>query len=319
MSQGLLAFSVVIPLHNKLPFIRETLRSAIHQRHKAAEIIIVDDGSTDGGPEAISDLLGPDVRLIRQPNSGPGPARNRGFAESRFDWVALLDADDLWLPEHLAVLAKLAKDYPLVDGLVSSFRRITAPHEFCPSGPTGSSASRVLNYLQADVAQETVWTSAAAIRRSAFFQTGGFGDFWPGEDMDFWVRFALDHDFARTEQVTALYTVGTGGLMDTWDSRPGKDEERQPVFQTLELALSDPRYSSKRGDIRAFLDGLLEQSARQAIFRGDTLLARRYFADMSVSRSMRQLPVRILAQLPGTLAAGLARLYGRLRRQGSTP
>ena len=99
--------SVVIPLFNKAPYIRATLRSVLAQTLPPDEILIVDDGSTDGSVAAIADLIGGKVRLVTQPNAGPGPARNRGAAEARGEWVALTDGDDLWAPEHLHTLASV--------------------------------------------------------------------------------------------------------------------------------------------------------------------------------------------------------------------
>jgi glycosyltransferase involved in cell wall biosynthesis len=90
--------SVVIPCYNGARFIRETLESVRAQTRPVLEVIVVDDGSTDDSA-AIAESFGPLVRVIRQPNQGESVARNRGIDEAKGDWIAFLDADDLWLPE----------------------------------------------------------------------------------------------------------------------------------------------------------------------------------------------------------------------------
>ena len=92
--------SVVIPCYNGAKFIRQTLDSVLAQTVEPHEILVVDDGSTDESRE-IAQSYGPPVRVIRQPNQGESVARNRGIEEARGDWIAFLDADDLWMPTKL--------------------------------------------------------------------------------------------------------------------------------------------------------------------------------------------------------------------------
>lgn len=101
--------SVVIPCYNGSEFIRETLDSVLAQSHPAAEVLVIDDGSTDDSAE-IAAAYGSPVRVIRQENQGESTARNRGIEEARGAWVAFLDADDLWHPEKLARQLAVADD-----------------------------------------------------------------------------------------------------------------------------------------------------------------------------------------------------------------
>ena len=93
--------SVIIPLYNKSRYVMYAMNSVFAQTFEDYELIIVDDGSTDDGPQqvlAYSDLR---LRLIRQTNAGPGAARNRGITEANGKYIAFLDADDEWLPTFL--------------------------------------------------------------------------------------------------------------------------------------------------------------------------------------------------------------------------
>ena len=117
-----LSVSVIIPVHNGAPYIREAIESVMSQALPAAEIIVVDDGSTDETSGILSAME--NVRYVRQEKSGQAIARNRGFAESTGDLIAFLDADDVWMPEKLALqVAALDSDPPFdcVFGLAVEF------------------------------------------------------------------------------------------------------------------------------------------------------------------------------------------------------
>jgi glycosyltransferase involved in cell wall biosynthesis len=92
--------SVVIPCYNGADFLAQTLESVMRQTWPPAEIIVIDDGSTDNS-EAIAASLGAPIRVIRQTNQGESVARNRGINEAKGSWIAFLDADDLWHPTKL--------------------------------------------------------------------------------------------------------------------------------------------------------------------------------------------------------------------------
>src|SRR5271157_5460413 len=94
--------SVVIPLYNKAGYITRTLQSVAGQTFEDFETIIVDDGSTDGSGDLAAEFQDGRFRVVRQANAGPGAARNRGIEEARGELIALLDADDVWMPEYLA-------------------------------------------------------------------------------------------------------------------------------------------------------------------------------------------------------------------------
>ena len=93
--------SVIIPLYNKASCVARALNSVLSQTYTDFELIVVDDGSTDGSAEIVRQYVDPRIRLVVQENSGPGAARNRGLREAQAEFVAFLDADDEWLPIFL--------------------------------------------------------------------------------------------------------------------------------------------------------------------------------------------------------------------------
>ncbi|MCM0083341.1 glycosyltransferase family 2 protein [Geomonas sp. Red32] len=105
--------SVIIPLYNKERYVQRAVNSVLEQSLAPLEVVVVDDGSTDGSAEAVA-ALGPDqrLRLVSQRNQGVSAARNRGVAEARGRFVAFLDADDQWQPEFLETLQWLRELFP---------------------------------------------------------------------------------------------------------------------------------------------------------------------------------------------------------------
>ena len=101
--------SVIIPTYNRRNTLPRAVESVLNQTYKPIEIIVVDDGSTDGTKEMFSEMY-PLVRYIYQVNSGVSSARNTGIKSASGDWIALLDSDDEWLPDKLDRQVKLLQD-----------------------------------------------------------------------------------------------------------------------------------------------------------------------------------------------------------------
>lgn len=125
MSSATPLVSVIIPAFNAQSTLRETLKSAGGQSWQHLEIIIVDDGSTDRTEQIASDFCARDerARLISQPNGGESAARNRAISEARGEWIAPLDADDLWHPEKLESQLLVAQSDPSA-GLIYCWSRL---------------------------------------------------------------------------------------------------------------------------------------------------------------------------------------------------
>lgn len=98
--------SVVIPLYNKETSIAQSLKSVLSQEYDDFEVVIVDDGSTDGSVGVVEAMNDPRIRLIKQENGGPSKARNTGVKNAKGEWILFLDADDEFLPEALTCFAE---------------------------------------------------------------------------------------------------------------------------------------------------------------------------------------------------------------------
>jgi glycosyltransferase involved in cell wall biosynthesis len=187
-----MTISVIIPAWNAERHIARAIDSVLAQTRPAEEIIVVDDGSTDGTAEAVR-AFGTRVQLICQPNGGASVARNTGIAAATGQWIAFLDADDEWLPEKLRLQAERHQQYP---ALQWSFTRLEWARPEWPTHrlahPDAAPKTGVFeDYLAAYCAGFFMSTITVMVHRSVFEAVGGFE---PGmkraQDNDLWFRIA---------------------------------------------------------------------------------------------------------------------------------
>lgn len=129
--------SVIIPVYNGERFLAEAIQSVLRQTLPPGEVIVVDDGSTDGSAAIVAALPSPptiDLILVRQPNQGAAVARNRGILLASGDLVAFLDADDLWQPEKLASQVMQLTQEPNVDAVICHVEGFVEPGGKWPPG-----------------------------------------------------------------------------------------------------------------------------------------------------------------------------------------
>jgi glycosyltransferase involved in cell wall biosynthesis len=312
-------FSVVIPLFNKRRYVRRAVDSVLGQTFRALELIVVDDGSTDGSTDVLADIADPRLRMIRQDNAGEGAARNRGGAEATAEWIAFLDADDMWLPDHLSELSEVVRRFPGA-ALVSTGNREIG-QGIAPQVPSHTGVIREVDYF-AEAARRIGFlnASSAAVRRTVFMASGGFGPFRAGADLECWARLALAHQVAMSTRVTSIYFRGTGGVMEQLSGRRREAptvhalEDVSPAVRFLTSALRQGLCGAKRPSVEAYINGRLFTMARAALYRGDVDLARTA-GRLSVGRppmKMRVLDAALRLPAPAILAA--LRPYAAYRR-----
>ena len=201
-------FSIVIPLYNKAPHIEATLRSVLAQTLQPDEIIVVDDGSTDGGDKVVQSLRNDRITLLQQRNAGASVARNTGIVAAHSKYVAFLDADDVWLPSHLETLKTLISQCPDA-GLYSTMHEFHLngerfiPHSAYPQGYMG----KVDDFFGALAENlSLINSSTACVQQSEFLKLGGFPvGMKRGEDLVAWIRMAHAFGMAHAAKVTAIY------------------------------------------------------------------------------------------------------------------
>lgn len=177
-------FSVIIPLYNKVKFISRSIDSVLDQSIPDFEIIVVDDGSTDGGMEHVSSKYGSKVRLISQTNQGVSSARNTGIRNASFEYLAFLDADDAWHQDFLYWMKYVLEKYPGLGMVGSSYSGTGLPKKF-----HDPKISLIDDYFgQADY--NTLFTASSTVLHKSFFRekTGFKTNLIKGEDVDVWFR-----------------------------------------------------------------------------------------------------------------------------------
>lgn len=205
-------FSVIVPLYNKEAFVERTLRSVLSQTFADYELIVIDDGSSDGSYQKACDVLGmenPRCRIVKQENSGVGAARNKGVALARGEYVAFLDADDWWEPTFLEEVNRLTERYPEAATFATGFYLIkNGKKRKAPIGVEKDFEQGCINYFRvyAKTMCMPVTSSSVAIRKEAFEEAGQFRTHLTfGEDCDLWIRLALKYPVALSNVPLANY------------------------------------------------------------------------------------------------------------------
>jgi glycosyltransferase involved in cell wall biosynthesis len=219
LNQARPRISVVIPLYNKQNYVEQAVTSALQSGMPPHEIIVVDDGSTDDGPQRVSAMGDSRVRLIRQPNGGVSAARNRGIREVSGDYVAFLDADDCWAPGYLSAIVDLIGRFPECGMYATHFYFFRADGFRQVPRIWGMKAvtrpQRIERFFD-------IWS------RAAFFFTSSvvipvrvvreFGIRFPegeqhGEDQDVWFRIAERWPIGYLAQPLVGHRIGVSGSL----------------------------------------------------------------------------------------------------------
>jgi glycosyltransferase involved in cell wall biosynthesis len=209
--------SIVIPCYNAKPYIAATIQSVLAQDWPDLEILVVDDGSSDGSAAMVESMF-PSVRLIRQVNQGVAAARNHGIGQAFGEWIAFLDADDIWLP------GKLHAQWAMLQKSPGARMSYTAWQVWASTEP--EPASEYLAKLTADAGNTArwagasgwvyphllldcvVWTSTVLVHKSVFLEAGVFDpSLRIGEDYDLWLRASRITPILRVPRPLALYRM----------------------------------------------------------------------------------------------------------------
>lgn len=205
--------SVVVPAYNYGRYLGEAIDSVLAQTHRDFELIVVDDGSSDSTREIVAAYTDPRLRYVWQQNQGLSAARNTGIREARFDFVAFLDADDVWRPGHLAAaMAEFARRGPACALVASNSQRMDQHGvEMATRFPDWEGTQRI------DVSDIVIRTrfmpSTAVVRRAAFDRCGGFDTgLRSSEDREMWMRIAAEYEVACRSEATVLVRKHTANM-----------------------------------------------------------------------------------------------------------
>ena len=253
------AVTVVMPLYQKAGSVIAAIRSVLTQRFADFELVVVDDGSIDEGPALVAGEVDSRLRLLRQPNQGPGAARNRGLAEARGALVAFLDADDEWDPEFLQLgvtaLAEAPDCAAWVAGRAEGPTRRTRTGQDRRMGLTDGrwrvspdvSPRRLKYYV------DFCHSSCVLARRTVVQRYGGYyaaDRYMYGEDSYLWLQLVLNHALAIDPEPRVWFHTEHSAL---GAARMGHHPVRPALLASEPLlAGCDPAYRTALRDLLAF-------------------------------------------------------------------
>ena len=207
---------VIIPAYNAAKYLPAAIESVVAQTFDDWRILLIDDGSTDNTAEVVAPYLkqlGEKLQYIYQPNAGLPAARNAAIRNSSAELLALLDADDLWLPCRLAESVKCFDGRPRVGLAYGLISRIDVDGKVLDTfgGNLTHAEGQIAPYIYTREVQLPCPTMT--FRRSCVDEVGLFDETMRAtEDRDMWLRIALRHDVALAPKVIALYRMSQGSM-----------------------------------------------------------------------------------------------------------
>jgi glycosyltransferase involved in cell wall biosynthesis len=214
--------SVVIPLYNKGKYIERALFSVLNQTLSSYEIIVVDDGSHDDGCEKVNRLVSSNrnIRLLKQKNSGPGAARNKGLAAATGKYIAFLDADDEWLPSFLEKAIAMLEDKAVNATVVFTGFYYSPGMRRNDTGQFGELNSVIELSYESDVSFVRKllafhWTCSAIMQTAVLRRWGGFFDKYKcpyGEDVYVFLKLMFNERIGIIREPLAVYHTEASNL-----------------------------------------------------------------------------------------------------------
>jgi len=262
--------SVIIPCYNHARYLGEAIQSARAQTYRDVEIIVVDDGSTDDTAQ-VAAAFSASVRYIFQTNAGLSAARNTGIRASAGEYIALLDADDLWRPEFLETLAAILDRDPSLGAVYSGSQFINVRGEVLPQVITRTVPANALRDALTD--GEFFPPCAVLTRKNVFQRVGLFDEtLSASEDWDMWLRVAAQFPFAGIANGLALYRMHGNNM--SRDLKRMFDSQLQVAHKHFGSADGEPATWS-RAQRRAFA-GIYLWQATASYQRDDSVRGAEY-------------------------------------------
>jgi glycosyltransferase involved in cell wall biosynthesis len=210
-------FSVITPLYNKQDFIATTLQSALAQTFTDFEILVINDGSTDGSEAVVNAITDPRIVYHKTANRGVSAARNTGIERAGGEIIAFLDADDTWQPNHLQLIYNLYKDNPTAGMLLSRYTirigngKLVKPYFI---NVPDSFSGIVKDSFGASLVNRLAVTSGVTVVKRVFDEVGLFNTQLSNlEDTEMWIRIGLKYPVAITDTYTMIYNFEAEGSL----------------------------------------------------------------------------------------------------------
>jgi glycosyltransferase involved in cell wall biosynthesis len=315
--------SVIIPAYNAADTIARAVDSVLAQSHHVDEILIIDDGSTDNTAEIVRNY-GEAIRYLYQENTGLAGAMNYGIEQAKGEWIAVLAADDEWLPNFVASHIRLISKNPDTKWTYCHYERVTQNGCLCMQAPQAIKeeieCKGSLSYFRAMLAGFKMGACGFMIKRDVFDELGKYDlAMWSGQDRDMWQRIGLRYPrVAVCRGVCWRYYIGSPSSLSR-RGRGCRDLQLKSVCRNMRRAMDlGPEVVNEYRPYARMLvmRYLMRWAARDCSIKSDTIEdAKRLFALTVRERGL----LRILRLLPKPLAPKVAGrlipiLYTKFRR-----
>lgn len=321
-------FSVVVPAYNAERTILRALRSIGNQDHPAREIILVDDGSTDHTAEIAAATGLATLRIVRTSNGGASRARNEGIRRATGDWVAFLDADDLWRVDHLSSLAAAIRRFPEVSFVGSRgprrARGSELPRKHARFARFAGSRPKKASYFalaRRHYFRRAVDMSSVAVRRRLLLDASiSFPMDRVGEDMAFFCAVSAHTELGWIRRETTVTTSTPGSVMDSLVHDP-QNPDCGRVFSfphyvaAGEVAADASIPRVRRSEAARFRDNLITRYWPTILVHNHQGCAEAFVPSLQGNWTPSAILFRLAASVPAHLGGVLGKALGVVMRR----
>jgi glycosyltransferase involved in cell wall biosynthesis len=212
MSNNKIFFSVVIPLYNKRPHIQRSVFSVLNQSYENFELIVVDDGSTDGSLDELQDINDKRLKIFEKENGGVSSARNYGIKKATSDYVAFLDADDEWDIAFLETIVQMYELYPNGGIFTTGCRIVSSDSQRVSCIKHINNIFKLKNYFKefVNLSAPINNSSTSVVKKESLFKVGLFSENLKNyEDLNVWFKIALIDDVIYSKKILASIYINS--------------------------------------------------------------------------------------------------------------
>mgnify|MGYP001048889908 CR=1 FL=1 len=200
--------SAIIPTYNRCEFVQKAIDSALEQNYKNIEVIVIDDGSTDGSGAILKERYGEKIQYFYQQNKGESFARNFGVSVAKGDFLTFLDSDDVWFPTKLAKQMAILNNCPSVVAVYNNVVRIDENGNHIGGSSDGMHRKDLDFELETMIIRNRIpgGPSSCLIRREVYERLGGFSnDIQFGEDWELWLKIIANYPIFFVQEPLSAY------------------------------------------------------------------------------------------------------------------
>ncbi len=301
-------FSVIIPLYNKEKHIKDTLNTVLAQTFKDFEVIVVNDGSTDGSEAEVDKIKDDRIKVFSIENHGVSNARNYGVKQASSDFIVLLDADDFWKTNHLENLNQLQNKFPNCGLYATAYEHLfnsrIAPANYYKISKQANWSGILEDFFESSYINCIASSSSVMIPKNVYETVEGFNPLYnSGEDIDLWIRIALKYPVAFSNEVSVI-------INRTADNQASKKSINARKHFDLDMFTEEMNHKS----LKKYLDMNRFSIGIQHKLVGNDLEAKKVISKINLNNlNAKQ---RLLLQMNSTTLKLMLQLKNSLSKSG---